>query len=96
MTATPAPDRTERSAAVSDQNDSRPPASDPRPLKDLLDDELVAELSHLLATRIDTLRHGSNAALAHSTARMEELEAEYVHRHPQGAVSADHVPWPTC
>jgi hypothetical protein len=72
-------------------NEGHARLSPTRPLKELLDDELVAELSQLLATRIDTLRHGSTTALANSTARMEELEAEYVHRHPQREVSTDRL-----
>ncbi|MFJ2029092.1 DUF6158 family protein [Streptosporangium sp. NPDC087985] len=53
---------------------------DPR---DLIEDDLLRELRHLHATRTDTLLHGSGDALANHTTRTEELEQEYLRRHPE-------------
>jgi len=51
----------------------------PAPLSDT---ELIGELERLHETRVDTLRHGSSHALAHSTAQIQALEADYLRRHP--------------
>jgi len=53
---------------------------------DLNDDDLLRELASLHDTRHDTLRHGSDAALAHHDQRLAELEAEYLRRFPQREV----------
>ncbi|MEU5977057.1 DUF6158 family protein [Streptomyces sp. NPDC047315] len=50
--------------------------------------ELIRELENIHRSRHDTLLHGSAAALAAHTARMAELEAEYLRRHPDRQVSA--------
>jgi hypothetical protein len=59
----------------------------PHPTKELSDDELFAELAQLYETRLETLRHGSDSALENSDRRIDELEREYHHRHPQREVS---------
>jgi len=52
------------------------------PPGDLPEDELFQQLISLHRTRDDTLRHGSDQALAHHDARLAELEAEYKRRFP--------------
>jgi hypothetical protein len=48
--------------------------------------DLFRELAHLCETRLDTLRHGSDSALAHHDRRMAELEREYLRRFPDREV----------
>jgi hypothetical protein len=48
----------------------------------LTDEELLRELASLHNTRHDTLRHGSDSALAHHDRRTAELEREYIRRFP--------------
>jgi hypothetical protein len=48
----------------------------------LADDDLLRELGSLHRTRLDTLRHGPDAALATHLRRTAELETEYLTRHP--------------
>jgi hypothetical protein len=50
------------------------------------DDDLLRELASLHDTRHDTLRHGSDAALANHDRRLRELEQEYLARFPQREV----------
>ncbi|GAA4220920.1 hypothetical protein FHR32_005442 [Streptosporangium album] len=50
---------------------------------ELTEDDMLRELRHLHATRTDTLLHGSGDALANHTMRTEELEQEYLRRHPE-------------
>ncbi|MEU7825099.1 DUF6158 family protein [Catellatospora sp. NPDC049133] len=52
------------------------------PARDLPDEDLLRELAAIHRTRHDTLRHGSDQSLSHHTARMIELEADYLRRHP--------------
>ncbi len=59
------------------------PGVDPTQLSD---DDLFRELASLHETRHDTLRHGSDAALAHHDRRTAELEGEYLRRFPQREV----------
>jgi hypothetical protein len=47
---------------------------------------LLRELRNLHATRYETLRHGSDDALANHTRRLVELESEYLRRYPQREV----------
>jgi hypothetical protein len=47
------------------------------------EDELLEELHSVHRTRHETLRHGSDDALANHTQRVQELEAEYLRRYPQ-------------
>ena len=49
---------------------------------DLSDDDVIRELQSLHRTRLDTLRHGSDPALANHLRRTAELETEYLARHP--------------
>ncbi|MFE9560483.1 DUF6158 family protein [Streptomyces sp. NPDC006487] len=46
---------------------------------------LMKELEAIHRTRHETLLHGSDDALVTHTRRMEELEREYVRRHPERA-----------
>jgi hypothetical protein len=48
----------------------------------LADEDLIRELASLHRTRLDTLRHGPDAALATHLRRTAELETEYLARHP--------------
>ncbi len=64
--------------------DARPltdeePGVDP---SDLSDGDLLRELGSLHRTRLDTLRHGPDAALATHLRRTAELETEYLTRNP--------------
>ncbi|NUR83449.1 MAG: hypothetical protein HOY71_05090 [Nonomuraea sp.] len=52
---------------------------DPRALTD---DDLLRELRHLHQTRTETFLHGPDDALARHTSRTNELETEYLRRHP--------------
>jgi hypothetical protein len=61
------------------------------PLTELSGEALVTELAHLYETRLDTLRHGSDDALANHTRRMRELEEEYLRRHPEREVEPDRL-----
>ena len=48
----------------------------------LADADLFRELSSLHRTRLETLRHGPDAALENHLRRTAELETEYLARHP--------------
>ncbi|WP_329376329.1 DUF6158 family protein [Streptomyces sp. NBC_01351] len=50
--------------------------------------KLLRELEAIHRTRHATLLHGSDDALVTHTKRMNELEHEYVRRHPQRAQTA--------
>jgi hypothetical protein len=52
----------------------------------LTDNDLLRELASLHRTRHDTLRHGSDDALAEHDRRSAELEAEYLLRFPEREV----------
>jgi hypothetical protein len=54
----------------------------------LADEDLFRELSSLYRTRLDTLRHGPDAALANHLQRTAELETEYLARRPGREVDA--------
>ncbi|MGS2616950.1 DUF6158 family protein [Micromonospora sp. LZ34] len=49
---------------------------------ELADEDLIREMHSLHRTRLDTLRHASDSALAHHLRRTAELETEYLARHP--------------
>ncbi|MEH1126881.1 DUF6158 family protein [Micromonospora sp. CPCC 206061] len=49
---------------------------------ELTDEDLIREMASLHRTRLDTLRHGPDAALANHLRRTAELETEYLTRHP--------------
>jgi hypothetical protein len=55
------------------------------------EDELLRELGELHRTRHDTLRHGSDQALAHHDERLAELEDEYRRRFPQREVDPERL-----
>jgi len=61
------------------------------PADRLSDDDLQRELAELHRTRNDTLRHGSDRALANHTQRQDELESEYLRRFPDREVDADRL-----
>jgi hypothetical protein len=58
---------------------------------ELADDDLDRELAHLHETRHEVFLHGSEHALATHTQRTDELEHEYLHRHPERAVDPDRL-----
>ncbi len=53
---------------------------------DLAEPDLLRELEHLHNTRHGTFLHGAPDALREHTARSEQLEAEYLRRHPEREV----------
>ena len=53
---------------------------------DLSDEDLFRELASLHRTRLDTLRHAPDPALAMHLTRTSELEAEYLRRQPHREV----------
>jgi Family of unknown function (DUF6158) len=57
----------------------------------LPDDDLLRELGHLLETRLETLRHGSEQALSTHSTRMRALEAEYLRRFPAREVDPERL-----
>ncbi|MBG0816134.1 hypothetical protein HS045_18450 [Planomonospora sp. ID82291] len=59
--------------------------------KDLSEDDLIRELRRLHATRTDTFLHGSADALANHSTRTEELEEEYLRRHPERQVDPERL-----
>ena len=58
---------------------------------DLTNDNLLRELEQLYETRLTTLRHGSEDALATHTRRTSELEVEYVRRFPDREVDPNRL-----
>jgi hypothetical protein len=61
------------------------------PPEQLTDDDLRRELASIHRTRNDTLRHGSDDALAEHNRRMAELESEYLQRFPEREVDANRL-----
>ncbi|MFG1676878.1 DUF6158 family protein [Micromonospora sp. NPDC049282] len=59
--------------------DGEMPGVDPA---ELGDDDLIREMRSLHRTRLDTLRHATDSALANHLRRTAELETEYLARHP--------------
>jgi len=55
------------------------------------DDDLFRELASLHRTRLDTLRHGPEAALDNHLRRTAELETEYMARYPGREVDANRL-----
>ncbi|MBM0236752.1 hypothetical protein JNW88_05570 [Micromonospora sp. ATA32] len=49
---------------------------------ELDDEDLIREMQSLHRTRLDTLRHAADSALANHLRRTAELETEYLARHP--------------
>ncbi|MEV7231800.1 MULTISPECIES: DUF6158 family protein [Polymorphospora] len=54
----------------------------------LPEEDLIREMSSLHRTRLDTLRHAPDSALATHLRRTAELETEYLARHPGREVDA--------
>jgi hypothetical protein len=52
------------------------------PASQLSDEDLERELAHLHGTRHETFLNGTEDALEVHTARMLEMEREYLHRFP--------------
>ena len=61
------------------------------PGADLAEEDLLRELAHLHETRHTTFLHGSDDALAAHTRRTEQLEAEYLRRHPEREVDPERL-----
>ncbi|MEV4345733.1 DUF6158 family protein [Actinoplanes sp. NPDC049596] len=57
----------------------------------LADEDLFRELGSLYRTRLATLRHGPDAALANHFKRTAELETEYLARNPGREVDQDRL-----
>ncbi|MEV2242336.1 DUF6158 family protein [Micromonospora sp. NPDC049891] len=65
-------------------------AATPAPEADVLgidpaeldEEDLIREMQSLHRTRLDTLRHATDSALANHLRRTAELETEYLARHP--------------
>ncbi|QOC90640.1 DUF6158 family protein [Micromonospora craniellae] len=49
---------------------------------ELSEEDLIREVQSLHRTRLDTLRHATDSALANHLRRTAELETEYLARHP--------------
>jgi hypothetical protein len=58
---------------------------------DLPDEDLFRELASLHRTRLDTLRHAPDPALAMHLTRTAELEAEYLRRNPHREIDPGRV-----
>jgi hypothetical protein len=54
--------------------------------EDLTETDLIRELEHLHRTRHETFLHGAPHALREHSSRTDELEAEYLRRHPEREV----------
>lgn len=57
----------------------------------LTEEGLLRELRHLHVTRTETFLHASDEALANHTTRTEELEREYLRRHPHRDVDPERL-----
>jgi hypothetical protein len=58
---------------------------------ELSDEDLMRELTHLLDTRLDALRHAADQALDEHTRRTAALEAEYLRRWPDREVDRERL-----
>ena len=63
------------------------PVDEGHPTQELSDEQLFDDLAQLYTTRLQTLRHGADAAWQNSDRRMAELEGEYLRRYPGREVS---------
>jgi len=61
------------------------------PAGELTDEDLLREMGELHRTRTQTLRHGSDQALARHTERSAELELEYLARFPRREVDPERL-----
>lgn len=66
-------------AATDSEVDGGLPGVDPA---ELGDEDLIREMQSLHRTRLDTLRHAADTALANHLRRTAELETEYLARYP--------------
>lgn len=57
----------------------------------LPDEDLFRELDSLYRTRLDTVRFGSGDALTQSTARLADLEREYLRRFPDREIDPERL-----
>ncbi|GLZ14422.1 hypothetical protein Acsp04_46570 [Actinomadura sp. NBRC 104425] len=57
----------------------------------LSDQDLLRELGHLYATRMDALRHAAAQAFGEHTRRMNQLETEYLRRRPSREVDPERL-----
>ncbi|RAY15547.1 hypothetical protein DPM19_07055 [Actinomadura craniellae] len=57
----------------------------------LSDDDLLRELGHLYATRLDALRHAADQAMEEHTRRTADLEAEYLRRRPEREIDPERL-----
>ncbi len=91
--ASPAPEQTPLPDASPEQRVDEWDGDHPRTTSDshaevgidpseLSDEDLTREMASLHRTRLDTLRHASDAALATHLRRTADLETEYLTRHP--------------
>lgn len=58
---------------------------------ELTDEDLIREMQSLHRTRLDTLRHAADPALANHLRRTAELETEYLARHPGREIDPDRL-----
>ncbi|MEV1286469.1 DUF6158 family protein [Micromonospora sp. NPDC049679] len=58
---------------------------------ELTDEDLLREMRSLHRTRLDTLRHAADSALATHLRRTAELETEYLTRYPGREVDPDRL-----
>lgn len=58
---------------------------------ELTDEDLIREMHSLHRTRLDTLRHAADTALANHLRRTAELETEYLSRYPGREVEASRL-----
>ncbi|MGH3647868.1 MAG: DUF6158 family protein [Micromonosporaceae bacterium] len=61
------------------------------PAERLTDDDLVREMESLSRTRVSTLRHGSDSAVAEHDRRTAELENEYLRRRPEREIDPERL-----
>jgi hypothetical protein len=66
-------------AALLGDEEAEPLGLDPA---ELSDEDLIREMHSLHRTRLETLRHAADTALANHLRRTAELETEYLARHP--------------
>ena len=79
------------SAGDQHSSDSQSTGGQRVPGADLAEEDLLRELAHLHETRNTTFLHGSDDALAAHTGRTEQLEAEYLRRHPEREVDPERL-----
>ncbi len=73
------------------RNEFHRTAADGVPPDRLTGDDLLRELHELHRTRVETLRHGSDQALARHTERTGSLEDEYLRRFPAREIDPERL-----